>query len=280
MPGVTIALPHITGGDVAGAIADVGPGVTGLGEGLRVVLDPIVWEGTRFRVLGEHVWGGMAEYVRWPAANVIPLPDDVTYQEAASLPIAYGTAWRMLVTRAVLRPGEKVLILGASGGLGTAAVQIAKLAGATVYAAAGSQDKLERLRQLGADVLINYREVDFSREIWRLTDKVGVDVVIDHVGKETWSKSLRSARVGGRIATCGATTGFDAAQDLRYVWVRELTIIGSNAWTRADLLTLLELVRTKRLTPIVDRLLPLERAAEAETLLEERKVFGKVILQV
>ncbi|WNC13449.1 zinc-binding dehydrogenase [Brevibacillus brevis] len=274
IPGRHLELPHISGGDVSGVIAEVGADVTNVKVGDRVLIDPLV----HGQALGEDFTGGLAEYVKVPAVNCIPLPEDVSFEEAAALPIAYGTAWRMLITRGQIKLNETVLILGASGGVGTAAVQIAKLAGATVIAAAGSDEKLEKLKQLGADYVINYNKEDFSKEAWRISGKKGVDVVVDYTGKDTWPKSILATKKGGRVLTCGATTGFEAATDLRYVWVRELALLGSNGWERSDLEQLLSLVRSKKLIPVIDRILPLEEIREAHRVIEEREIFGKVIV--
>ncbi|GIP41258.1 zinc-binding dehydrogenase [Paenibacillus sp. J31TS4] len=274
IPGRTLELPHISGGDIAGEVVQVAPGVTSVAVGDRVLVDPLV----HGQALGEDLRGGLAEYASVPAANCIPLPDALSYEDAAALPIAYGTAWRMLITRGQLQAGETILILGASGGVGTAAVQIAKSVGAVVIAAASSESKLEKLRELGADHVINYSTDDFSRETWRITGKRGADVIVDYTGKETWPKSIRATKVGGRILTCGATTGFDAVTDLRYVWTREISILGSNAWERTDLEKLVELVSTKQLVPVIDRVLPLEDIREAHRIIEERELFGKVII--
>lgn len=280
MPGKHTPLPFISGGDIAGVVEALGPGApggspsAGVAVGRRVVVDPALPGGA----LGEDVPGGLAEYALVPAANLIPLPDGISFDEAAALPIAYGTAWRMLLTRGAVRAGERILILGAAGGVGTACVQIAKMAGCTVYAAASREDKLGALRDLGADYLINYRDVEFDREVWRLTEKRGVDVVVDYTGRETWPRSLRTLRKGGRLLTCGATTGFEAVTDLRYVWVRELTILGSDGWTREDLHALLSAVQAGRIRPVIDRVLPLAQTAEGERLLEDREVIGKVII--
>jgi alcohol dehydrogenase len=274
MPGKHTPLPFISGGDIAGTVAELGAGVTGIAAGQRVLVDPAVPGGA----IGEDVPGGLAEYALVPAANLIPLPDDVPFDEAAALPIAYGTAWRMLLTRGAVQAGESVLVLGAAGGVGTACVQIAKMAGCTVYAAASREDKLGKLRDLGADHLINYRDVEFDREVWRLTGKRGVDVVVDYTGEETWPRSIRSLRKGGRLLTCGATTGFEARTDLRYVWVRELTILGSDGWTRGELVALLSAVREGRIHPVIDRVLPLAQTADGQRLLEDREAVGKVII--
>ena len=274
MPGKHTPLPFISGGDIAGVVEAAGPAVPGVAVGRRVLVDPAVPGGA----IGEDVPGGLAEYALVPAANLVPLPDGISFDEAAALPIAYGTAWRMLLTRGAVRAGEKILILGAAGGVGTACVQIAKMAGCTVYAAASREDKLGKLRDLGADHLINYRDVEFDREVWRLTEKRGVDVVVDFTGQETWPRSLRALGKGGRLLTCGATTGFEARTDLRYVWVRELTILGSDGWTREDLDALLQAVQARRIRPVIDRVLPLAETAEGERLLEDREVIGKVII--
>ncbi len=274
MPGKRTPLPFISGGDIAGTIAEVGPEVSGIGVGERVLVDPAIDHGA----IGEDAPGGLAEFALMPAANLIPLPDGISFDQAASLPIAYGTAWRMLRTRGRVRPGEHILILGASGGVGTACVQIAKMAGCVVYAAASTDDKLARLRALGADHLINYRNGDFDREVWRLTNKRGADVVVDYTGAETWVRSLRSLGRGGRLLTCGATTGYDPKTDIRYIWARELTIVGSDGWTRSDLLALLDATRAGQIRPVIDRVLPLAQTAEGERLLEDREVFGKVVI--
>ena len=274
MPGKPTPLPFVSGGDIAGTVAEIGPGHGDLTVGWRVLVDPAVEGGA----IGEDVPGGLAEYVLVPAANLIPLPDELSFDEAAALPIAYGTAWRMLLTRGAVRAGEAVLILGAAGGVGTACVQIAKMAGCAVYAAASREDKLGRLRDLGADYLINYRDVEFDREVWRLTGKRGVDVVVDYTGADTWPRSIRCLRRGGRLLTCGATSGYEARTDLRYVWARELTILGSDGWTRADLDALLAAVRAGRIRPVIDRVLPLAQTAEGHRLLEDREAVGKVII--
>ncbi|GIO54066.1 hypothetical protein BK138_03665 [Paenibacillus rhizosphaerae] len=275
IPGRKLELPHISGGDVAGVVEEIGSGVTNVNPGDRVLIDPhIPGKGA----LGEDTTGGLAEYVKVPAINLIPLPEDISFDEAAALPIAYGTAWRMLITQGRLQANETIVILGASGGVGNAAVLIAKLAGARIIAAAGSDSKAEKLKELGADHVINYSKTDFSKEVWALTDKQGADIVVDYTGKATWPQSIKATRKGGRILTCGATTGFEAVTDLRYVWVREISIIGSNGWGEGDLHTLLDLVSRKKLKPVIDRVLPLEEIREAHRLIEEREFFGKIII--
>lgn len=274
MPGLPVPLPFISGGDVAGTVESVGERVSGFSRGDRVLLNPSSEEG----MLGETLPGGMAELVRTPATHAVRIPDEVSFEQAACLPVAYGTAWRMLHRRAPLLPGETILILGASGGVGTAAVQIAKNAGATVIGVTGSSEKRMKLVELGCDHVIDSSESDFSSAAWKLTDKRGVDVVVNYTGGDTWVPSIRSLRKGGRLVTCGATAGFDPQTDLRYVWVRELTIIGSDGWTTEDIEALLDEVAASRIRPVIHRTFPLSQARAAEKLLEDRSVFGKVLL--
>jgi len=274
MPGFPVPMPFISGGDIAGEISALGSEVTDWKIGDRVVVQPVTADG----MMGEEVPGGMAELARVPTENLLRIPDDVSFEAAAALPVAYGTAMRMLTTRGKLKPGEKVLILGASGGVGTAAVQIAKMIGAEVIAAAGDDEKLQKLRELGADHLINYKTQDFSKETWRISGKKGVDVVVNYTGGDTYVPSLRTLRRHGRLLTCGATAGFDPKTDLRFIWVRELEIIGCNGWTKEDIATLLDYVAKGRIKPVISHVLPLSQGREAEWLLEQRAVFGKVLL--
>jgi alcohol dehydrogenase len=253
MPGIKLNMPLIMGIDVAGDVAAIGPDVTGWNVGDRVMVDPI--NRKLGKLLGEAMDGGLAEQVKVSAAQMIRLPDDVSYEAAAALPVAYGTAYRMMVARGKILPGEKVLILGASGGVGTCCVQLAKLAGAHVVVAASSEDKLARLKALGADDGINYKSDDFMKEVHRRYGKPkffggtnGMDVVVNFTGGETWVPSLRCLRNGGRLLTCGATAGFDPKEDIRYIWTFELNIVGSNGWFPEDLEALLILVRNGKLT--------------------------------
>jgi alcohol dehydrogenase len=280
MPGLPVEMPRITGGDIAGLIVEVGKGVEGVKVGQRVLLDPMItMPDGRVGALGEHRDGGLAEYVKVPEQNAIPLPDDVSFVQAAALPIAYGTAWRMLITRGQIRAGECVLILGASGGVGTGCVQIAKMKGCIVYAGAASDKKLQRLKELGTDVLVNYKKhPEFHRYVRGLHGGEGVDVVVNFTGGDTWVKSLKVLNLGGRLLTCGATAGYDPKTDIRYIWTREISIIGSDGWRKEDLISLLEAVRSGEITAVVDRVLPLEEIREGHRLLEEREVFGKVII--
>lgn len=292
MPGEPTPLPHITGGDVAGVVAQVGPGVTRPAVGTRVVLNPN-WgcgvceycrEGQtprclRGHMLGELDPGGLAEYVKVPALQAITIPDFYPFENAACLPVAFGTAWRMVVTHSRIRPNDTVLVLGAGGGVAVAAIQMAKLQGARVIATASTDDKLERAKRFGADELINYaRDTDWDVTARKLTAKRGVDVVIETVGETTWERSIRALGKGGRLVTCGATAGPIGPTDIRYLFRREQTIIGSNGWTHNELVRVCELAFAGKLTTVVDRVLPLERTAEGETALERRQVFGKVVI--
>ncbi|WP_410015562.1 zinc-binding dehydrogenase [Sodalis sp. C49] len=286
MPGITLPLPLIIGLDVAGEIVALGEGVTGWHIGDRVVVDPI--NRVDGGLVGETTHGGLAELCRVPAHQLIALPDEISFAEAAALPVAYGTARRMMVTIGQIQAGEKVLILGASGGVGVCCVQLAKLAGAQVIACAGSEEKAERLRAVGADHIIRYTEQDFAKEVFQRFGKParsrhaavpgGVDVVVNFTGGDTWVKSLRCLRVGGRLLTCGATAGFNPVEDLRYIWTYELQIRGANGWERDDLHQLLDQVRDKRLNVLIDRQWPLEQGAQALASLEQRQVIGKVVV--
>ncbi len=274
MPGFPVPMPFISGGDIAGEVAAVGASVTRFAIGDRVVLNPVTPEG----MLGEELPGGLAEFVRCPESHVIPIPDGVDMEQAACLPVAYGTARRMLLDRARLQDGETILVLGASGGVGNAAVQIARNLGATVIACAGSDEKCARLAEMGAHHTINYTIVDFSREAWRLSGKRGVDVVVNYTGGETWVPSLKTLRKQGRLVTCGATAGFDPPTDLRYIWVRELSILGSNGWTTADIEALLDDVAAQRITPVISHRFALSEGRAAEEMMERRAMFGKVLV--
>jgi alcohol dehydrogenase len=276
MPGLPIPLPHISGGDIVGTVTAVGEDVSEDVLESRILVDPAVNGGA----IGEDLPGGLAEYVVVPSANVIRLRADDRVNEFAALPVAYGTAQRMLLTRAKLQAGEVLAILGASGGVGVACLQLAKRIGARVIACTGSTSKAERLYALGADDVVDMSEEDFSAAVWRITEKQGADVVVDYTGRETWPGSLRCTRRGGRLVTCGATTGYEALVDLRYVWRREIDIRGSDGWRRADLEALVELVATGELSPVIHGVFPLERVREAIAELEERRAFGKVIVAV
>jgi alcohol dehydrogenase len=275
MPGVHLDLPHIPGGDIAGVVDVLGEGAAEPAPGTLVLVDPLV----NHKALGEDLPGGLAEYVIAPAENAIPLtaPESDAPRYAA-LPIAYGTARRMLVSRADVRPGETLVVLGAAGGVGVACVQLGKQLGARVVACSSSQAKLDQLAKLGADEIVDSSDGEFGAKIWRLTGKTGADVIVDYLGADTWPQSIRALRRGGRLVTCGASSGFKAETDLRYVWTRELTILGSDGWSRDDLLELVSQVQTGRLAPVIHRIYPLSSVRDAIAELEERRAIGKVVV--
>jgi len=275
MPGLAVEMPRIPGGDISGVVGAVGAGVDRGWSGRRVMIDPHLKPGG---ALGEHANGGLCDRIAVDADNLIAMPETVSFEQAAALPIAYGTAWRMMIARGRVQKGETVLILGASGGVGTACVQIAKNLGAEVIACASSADKLQRLEELGADHLVDYTREDFSRRAWELSGKKGVDVVINYTGGDTWVPSIRALALHGRLLTCGATAGYDPPEDIRYIWRREVNIIGCNGWRREDLEQVLAEVARGTIRPIIDRVFPFEQAAEAMRVIEDREVFGKVIL--
>jgi NADPH:quinone reductase-like Zn-dependent oxidoreductase len=282
MPGIKVPLPVIIGLDMAGEITEVGAGVTGWKPGDKVLVNPL---NKKKGLMGEMLDGGMAEYCLVAAEQLIAMPPGVTFEEAASLPVAYGTAHRMLITHQTVKAGERVLVLGASGGVGTGCVILAKLLGAEVIACASSDDKLRRLKELGADEVIDYTKVDWSK--WaiekygkpqRRSYEGGVDVVINFTGGDTWVPSLRCIKRGGKLLVCGATAGHDPKEDLRYVWTFEIKIIGSNSYYDDDLAALLKLIGDGKMKPVIDKLLPLEQAREGLRLIQDREVFGKVVV--
>jgi NADPH:quinone reductase-like Zn-dependent oxidoreductase len=289
LPGVT--LPHINGSDVSGDVAEVGEYVTGLAKGQRVLLAPMTFCNrcaycvagrqslcAEFTVLGYRNDGGNCQLIAVPAVNVIPIPKDLTYDQAAAVPLVFLTAWHMLVTLCGIKPGEVALILGASSGVGSAAIQIAKLWGARVIATAGSDYKMERARDLGADYTIDHYQQKISEEVKKITAKAGVDIVFEHVGAATWEESVRSLKPGGRLVTCGATTGPEAKFDLRFLYSRQLSLLGSYMGTMGDLHTVLAHVFSGRLKPVVDRSFPLREARAAHERMEKSEQFGKLIL--
>lgn len=286
---VTIPFPHISGADVAGEVVDAPGGE--LATGTRVLLQPGLSCGrcaacvgghdnmcARYDVLGYQSDGGYAELVKVPSVNVVPIPDHVSFVDAAAFPLTFLTAWHMLVTRAKVMAGETVLVLAGASGVGQAAIQVARLFGARVIATAGSAGKQQRARDLGADDVIDHYADDITREVRRLTAKRGVDVVVEHVGQATWAKSVRSLAPGGRLVTCGNTTGWDAAIDLRFLFSRQLSLIGSYMGTKAELLQAAPLFFEGRLRPLVDAVVPLEAAADAHRRLEAGDVSGKLVL--
>lgn len=288
---VRLRLPHILGADVAGEVVESSDAE--FVPGRRVMVQPglscgrceACLEGRdnecpRYDVLGSQSDGGYAEYVRVPLQNLIALPDAIGFIEAAAFPLTFVTAWHMLVTRARLRAGEDVLVLGAGSGVGQAAIQIAWLHGARVFATAGTDDKLGRARDLGAYEVINHHTQDLPAEIRRFTDKRGVDVVIEHVGEATWERSLKCLARGGRLVTCGATTGHQAGIDLRFLFARQYSLMGSYMGTKAELLRAARFFFGGQLRPAVDRTFPLADAAAAHAYLEAGTQFGKVVLEV
>jgi alcohol dehydrogenase len=282
MPGIKVPLPVVIGLDMAGEVVEVGPGVSGWRPGDRVLVNPV---NKRKGLMGEMLDGGMAEYCRVAADQLIRMPDGVSFEDAASLPVAYGTAHRMIVTHDTIRAGDKVIVLGASGGVGTGCVLLAKRLGAHVIACAGSEEKCRRMLEIGADEAIDYTKADFSR--WaverfgkpqRRSHEGGVDVVINFTGGDTWVPSLRCLKRGGKLLVCGATAGHDPKEDLRYVWSFELKIIGSNSFYDDNLSALMDMVQKGEIRPLIDRVLPLERAAEGLRLIRDREVVGKVVV--
>jgi alcohol dehydrogenase len=282
MPGIKVPLPVVIGLDMAGEIAEAGTGVSNWNAGDRVLVNPL---NKQKGLMGEMLDGGMAEYCRVSADQLIAIPSGVEFEEAAALPVAYGTAHRMLVTHQTVKAGDRVLILGASGGVGTGCVILAKHLGAHVIACTSSAAKMQKLKALGADEVLNVKEVDFSR--WavekygkpqRRTYEGGVDVVINFTGGDTWHPSLRCLKRGGRLLVCGATAGYDPKEDLRYIWSFELKIIGSNSFYDEDLRALMSMIAEGKFRPVIDKVLPLEEAREGLRLIAEREVIGKVVV--
>lgn len=276
MPGVPTEMPRIPGGDIAGIVRSTGPGVPEEWVGKRVALFPRFPTGG---VLGENGNGGLCEFISADQRQLIEIPDGVSFEDAAALPIAYGTSHRMLFTRGKIKAGEKILILGASGGVGVSCIQFAKMVGCEVFACTSSAEKGEKLKALGADHIINYVETpEFSRAVWNATGKTGVDVAVNFTGGDTWIQTQRSMATGGRILTCGSTAGHMCEIDVRFLWHRETEIIGSRAYVPDDIKACLDFVASGKLSPVIETQLPLERAAEGIGLLEDRNVFGKVIV--
>jgi NADPH:quinone reductase-like Zn-dependent oxidoreductase len=293
LPGLKVEFPHIPGCDASGVVSEVGAGVTALKAGDRVLMNPSLSCGacefcqrgdvsmcTSYQLVGEHTNGTCCGEIVLPAGNAIPFPETMTFEDAASVPLVFVTAWRMLITRGRLRAGEDVLIHGASAGVGIACIQIAKVAGARVLAVASTDEKLELCRGLGADVLIHGEKEDVVRRVRELTARRGVDVVVDYVGKATWLKSLQSLSRGGRLVTCGATTGYNPEEDLRHVFYRQLEIIGSTMGSKNELLAPLKLIFEGRMRPVVSAVYDLKDTAEAHRAMEARKSLGKIVIKV
>jgi NADPH:quinone reductase-like Zn-dependent oxidoreductase len=292
LPGIEIPLPHIPGSDVAGVVREVGELVTWVKPGDEVMVQPGVSCGhcdaclrgqdnlcREYDMIGYRRDGGYAELVAVPAVNIIPKPATLSWEEAAALPLVTVTAWHMLVTRANVQPGEDVLVQAAGSGVGSIAIQVAKLRGARVITTASSDEKLAKARELGADETINYTRDDWPKEVKRLTGRKGVDVVVEHTGAVTWPGSISSLKNNGRLVTCGATSGFDARTDLRQVFYRHLTILGSFMGSKAELLEAMKFVERGEIRAIVDRVLPLAEARQAHELIEDRAQFGKIVLK-
>jgi len=292
LPGIEIPLPHIPGNDVAGVAKDVGSLVPWIKAGDEVMIQPGVSCGhcdaclsgrdnlcREYDIVGYRRDGGYAQFVAVPGVNVFPKPSNLTWEQAAALPLVTVTAWHMLVTRANVQPGEDVLVHAAGSGVGSLAIQIAKLRGARVIATASSDEKLAKARSLGADETVNYSTEDWPKEVRRLTSQRGADVVVEHTGSATWPGSISSLKNSGRLVTCGATSGYDARTDLRQVFYRHLTILGSFMGSKAELLAAMKFVGEGKIQAVVDRVLPLSEARVAHELLESRGQFGKVVLR-
>ena len=292
LPGIQIPLPHILGNDIAGIVRSVGELVTWVKPGDEVMLHPGVSCGhcieclsgrdnlcREYAILGYLRDGGYAELVAAPGVNVIPKPGNLSWEEAAALPLVTVTAWHMLVTRANVQPGEDVLVHAAGSGVGSIAIQIAKLRGARVIATASTDDKLAKAKELGADDVLNYSNAGWPKEVRRLTNKKGVDVVFEHTGAATWPGSIASLKTNGRLVTCGATSGYAAETDIRQVFYRHLTILGSFMGSKAELLEAMKFVESGKIKAVVDQVLPLQDARRAHELMEDRAQFGKIVLR-
>ncbi|MEK6572199.1 MAG: zinc-binding dehydrogenase [Bacteroidota bacterium] len=291
LPGVRFRLPMIPGVDAAGIVAEKGEAVSHVKVGDRVVVAQGISCGhcthclngndnlcKDYLLIGEHRDGADAEYLAVPGRNVLPLSEKISFEEAAAAALVFLTAWQMLVDKAKVKPGEDVLVNGASSGVGSAAIQIAKLFGARVIATTSTDEKAAKAKELGADEVINYKRQNVLEEVRRLTGKRGVDIVIDHVGKSMWEQSIKSLTKGGRLVTCGATSGYDAVTDLRYVYYKQIQILGSTMGRKGDLITIFKFIEQGKLKPVIDRVLPLREVREAHRLIEEGKHFGKIVM--
>ncbi len=286
-----VSLPHISGSDISGEVVNVGEPSSDISVGQRVTVSPGMsdWKCEfclsgndnicrNYKIIGYDVNGGYAEYVSVPKESVVAISEAISFDELAAFPLTHLTAWHMLVTKAQIKAGQKVLVLAAGSGVGAAAIQICKLFGAKVITTVGAEWKAKKAKETGADEVINRKEQDIVTEVKRLTDGTGVDVVVEHVGTSTWSSSLKSLSYGGKIAICGATSGYLGETDLRYIYRRSLTIFGTYMGTKAELLEVMRFLVRGKLRPVVDSKFPLERAAEAQRKMEESGHFGKIIL--
>jgi NADPH:quinone reductase-like Zn-dependent oxidoreductase len=289
LPGVN--LPHIPGSDIAGEIVEVGEYITDFKTGQRVIVAPMHFcnrcpkcvaglqnQCREFTVLGNGVDGGDCELIAVPAVSVIPIPDKLDFNEAASVPLVFLTAWHMLTGLAKIRPGQTVLVLGANSGVGIAAIQIAKLFHGRVITTAGDERKMQRARELGADHVINHYQQKISEEVRKITNKEGVDIVIEHVGPATWDESVRSLKPGGTLVTCGATTGPKVDLELRFLFSRQLSLLGSYMGTMSELYEVLGHVFAGRLKPVIDRVFPMKDIRAAHEYMEKSQMFGKIVL--
>jgi NADPH2:quinone reductase len=289
IPGVP--LPQIPGADGAGVVEEIGDRVTGFAPGDRVLVQPGLFCGVcefcrsgeqslcvTYRIVGEHTTGTFAEKAALPARNLFPIPEHLSFEQAAAFPLSYQTAWRLVVTRGAVRPGDTVLVHGVGGGVGWAALEIALLCGGRVIATTSGEDKARAARAAGAELVIDYGNENVGEAVWRHTAKRGVDVVVDSVGEKTWMTSLRSVRRGGRIVTCGATTGPNPPEEIRLIYWKQISILGSTMSNDREFRALLQTVAAGGLAPRIDRVFPLEQAPAAYRLLEEGRQFGKVVL--
>ncbi|GAA6762980.1 MULTISPECIES: zinc-binding dehydrogenase [Thermus] len=288
-----LPLPHVLGADASGVVEAVGPGVTGFAPGDEVVVNPglscshcercLAGEDNlcpKYEILGEHRWGAYAEYLVVPEANLLKKPANLSFEEAAAIPLTFLTAWQMVVDKLQVRPGDDVLVMAAGSGVSVAAIQIAKLFGARVIATAGSEEKLRRAKELGADEGVNYTHPDWFKEVRRLTGGKGADKVVDHTGALYFEGVIKATANGGRIAIAGASSGYEGTLPFAHVFFRQLSILGSTMASKSRLFPILRFVEEGKLRPVVGQVLPLEEAAEGHRLLEERRVFGKVVLRV
>ena len=291
LPFLKLPFPFVPGVDIAGEVAGVGPGTDSLPAGTRVLVNPGVscgrcqrclsgWDNlcADYHLIGENLPGGDAQFVKVPAQNLVPLPEAMPFEVGACLPAAFGTAWNMIFEKAKLEPGQWILVHAGGSGVGSAAIQLARMVGANVITTAGSDEKVEKAKALGAHYGINYKTHDFLHEVRRITKKRGVDVVIEHIGEDVWERSLLCLAIGGRLVTCGATSGYLPKTDLRYVFFRNLQILGATTGSKAWLFRITQLVHEGKLRPVLDRVLPLKDARHAHQILEQRQQFGKVVL--
>jgi NADPH:quinone reductase-like Zn-dependent oxidoreductase len=289
LPGVKV--PHINGSDVSGDIAEVGEYITDLKAGQRVLLAPMTFCGVcpkctegqqnfcpQFSVLGYLNDGGNRDYIAVPRVSVLPIPDELTYDEAASLPLVSVTAWHMLVSRCGIKPGDTVLVLGGGSGIGSIAIQVCKLFGATCIATAGDESKLDQCKDLGADYVINHYTQKIAEEVKKITNKGMCDIVFEHVGQATWTESMKSLKPGGRLVTCGATTGPEASFDIRFLFARQLSFLGSFMGTMGDFHEVMKHIFAGKIKPVVDKSFPMREAVAAHQRLEKSEQFGKIIL--